>query len=329
MNFSRRHLVCTLALSSLAACSRGAGQATSQSAAKPPAKTRIGIAYALGGKGDQSYNDAASEALPALRGSFQLEEFAPLTLDDYSEALVSLAAHKPAMIYCVGFIYDTFVNAVAPRYLETHFCVLDGQPNAAPNTLGIQFRVDEASALAGIVAADRSTTHKIGFVGGSDVAPIQRFFDGYAAGAKRLDPNTTILKSYIGSGAEAFSNAARGKDIALRLLDAGADVLFHAAGSSGNGVIDAARERGKFAIGVDVDQTSLARGTVLTNVLKRFAVPMQTLASDLKAGHSVPGGTLTYGLKEGGVGITEPQGISVAAKNALAAFRVEHGASAA
>ena len=285
----------------------------------------IGLAYALGGRGDQSYNDAVATALPDLRKQFRLTEYSPATTQDYSRSLATLAEGKPIIIFCVGFIYDTFVNQLAPVYPNTHFCVLDGSPNAGVNTLGIQFRVNEASSLAGVVAGDHSKTGTIGFVGGSDIPPIREFLDGYTMGAKRFRPDIRILSRFAGSGAAAFTDPAKGKDLGLQLISEDADVLFHAAGGTGNGVISAARQRGRMAIGVDVDQSHLAPGTVITSVLKKLDVAVLHVSSSLSRGIKLPSGILSLGLKENGVGLVSPHTISDRARQMIAELESEYG----
>lgn len=316
----RRALLALMTASVLSSCDSGPRKSSG-------GKRTVAIAYALGGKGDQSYNDAAVGALPRLAELFDVREFSPLTLEDYAKALTTVAAARPSIIFCIGFIYDTFVNKLASSYPDMLFCVLDGSPSTASNTLGVQFKVAEASSLAGVVAADVSKTKHIAFVGGSDIPPIREFLQGYEIGAKRLHPSIRIDSSYIGAGAEAFTNASRGKDIALRLIDAGADVLFHAAGSSGNGVIAAARDRRIRAIGVDVDQTHLAPSTVITNVIKRLDTAILRIAEASNRGEAVKPGVIRLGLAEGGVEITNPPPLSDVARNMLATFRSEFGAT--
>jgi basic membrane protein A and related proteins len=285
----------------------------------------IAIAYALGGKGDQSYNDACAGALPFLRNNFDLHEFSPLTLPDYSRALNILTRPRPSIIFCIGYMYDAFVNKLGPNYPDTLFCIIDGSPPAVPNALSIQFRVGEASTLAGVVAADISKTKTVAFVGGSDIPVIREFLEGYEAGARRLDPGIRILASYIGSGPGAFRNSTAGKDIGLRLIDAGADVLFHAAGASGDGVIAAAQQRSVKAIGVDVDQTHLAPETVVTNVVKRIDNAMLIVAEKLLRKEPLHRGVMRLGLKDNGVEITAPPPLSEGARQAITFFRGEFG----
>lgn len=318
--FRRRDFFYLLPALALGGCGSGTENNSAQS------RTTIGIAYALGGRGDRNYNDAAAKALPALQNGFNVLEHAPLAAEDYGRTLATLAAGPSRLIFCIGFIYDTFVNQLAARYPGKTFCVLDGMPTA-PNSFGIQFRVREAAALAGVVAADKSTTKVLGFVGGSDIPPIAPFADGFTQGARRLDQSIRVQRRYIGSGAEAFTNAARGRDNALQLMAQGADVLFHAAGASGAGVISAAAEQHKLAVGVDVDQSGLAPpGTVITSVLKQLDVAIIRVAERLAAGTRMPTGILELGLSDGAVGIVAPTGLSAGAAELLANMRREYGA---
>jgi basic membrane protein A len=296
----------------------GCGSKTEPASKKPV----IAIAYALGGKGDQNYNDAAAKALPQLKQKYEIQEYAPLSPEEYSRALSIVASGDAKLIFCVGFIYDTFVNQMARRYTDKTFCVLDGAPTAA-RAFGVQFRVREAAALAGAVAADRSRSKILGFVGGSDIPPITPFVEGFEYGARRLQPSVKVLKTYIGSGAEAFTNAARGHDRALELIRQGADVLFHAAGSSGAGVIAAAREKHCLAVGVDVNQSSLAPETVITSVLKRLDVAILRVTDLFFRGIKLPHPTLELGLRDQAVDIVPPSGLSPEGEAAIRALREE------
>jgi len=291
------------------------------------ARPTVGIAYALNGKGDQSYNDAAARVLPELGRLFSINEFSPLVPTDYSRAIDILADQRPRFIFCIGYVYDNYVDELAPNYPNTVFCVLDGAPKRAKNAVGIQFRAEEASALAGIVAADSSKTRKLGFVGGTDIPVIRKFFDGFVSGAKRFDREISVESSFIGAGPEAFTNASRGKDVALQLIDDGADVLFHAAGHSGDGVIAAAQERGIWAVGVDVDQTHLAPKTVITNVIKRLDVAILSMARGeirLNSGVRTP---ISLGIRERGVEISPPRHpLSKRASSLLTTLRDEFDA---
>lgn len=313
--FRRRDILAFLPAAALIACQRGP---------QPEEKLKtIGIAYALGGRGDRSYNDALALALPELSRSFDVREYAPVTLEDYANALTTLAAGPAGLIICVGFLYDSYVNQLAPRHGNKRFCVLDGLPTPS-NAFGVQFRVGEASALAGVVAADKSKSKILGFVGGSDIPPIAPFVDGFEAGARRFDPEVRVLRSYIGSGGEAFTNAVKGRDHALRLLRQGADVLFHAAGTSGDGVIAAARDAGKLAIGVDVDQSKLAPpGTVITSVLKKLDIAALRFARAHGEGGSTPSGVVELGYADHAVDIIPPTGISPRAELLIRRLRQE------
>lgn len=286
----------------------------------------IGIAYALGGKGDQSYNDAAANALPELAKSFEVKEFSPLMMENFSDALLRLASMKPKIIFCVGYVYDSYVNGLAKQFPDIVFCVLDGNPIGNDNVLGVQFDVKQSSSLAGVVAADNSKIGKIGFVGGSDILPIRPFLEGFTYGAKRYNPAIEVISSYVGAGAEGFTNATRGKDLALGLIESGVDVLFHAAGASGNGVISAAKEKNIYAIGVDVDQAKLAPNNILTSVLKKIDTVIIDLANDFLIHDKRRSGILPLGLKDKAVDITPPLRITDNGKKLLNEIRVEYGA---
>jgi basic membrane protein A len=161
------------------------------------------------------------------------------------------------------------------------------------------FKAEEPSFLAGFVAAKMSKTGVIGFVGGMSVPIIHSFQYGFKAGAKHANPKITVLEQY----SESFTDAAKGKAIANQMFAKKADVVFHAAGAVGDGVIEAAKEQNKMAVGVDRDQNYLAPKNVITSSMKRVDNAIFNVVKDLKAGKFSGGSTIEYGLKDGGVAL--------------------------
>jgi basic membrane protein A len=199
---------------------------------------------------------------------------------------------------------ENAVEAVAKANPGAHFLLIDSpildeqfRPYALPNVRTVTFREHEGSFLVGAIAALASRTGRVGFVGGIDIPLIRKFEAGYRAGVRAVRPDAEVLASYTGK----FDDSAAGKRVAVDLLGKGADVLFHASGSCGLGVIAAARDAGRYAIGVDSDQSPLAPQTVLTSMIKHVDLAVYQAARDAVQGRFQAGDT-TLGLKEGGVG---------------------------
>jgi basic membrane protein A len=204
-----------------------------------------------------------------------------------------------ALIICTGANQADALMNVSADFPYQHFALIDSAIQDRANVASVVFRDEESSFLAGALAARVTKTDKLGFVGGMDIAAINRFLAGYQAGARYINPDCEIMISYAGS----WSDPDRGKELALAQYDAGADIVFAAAGSSGSGVLDAAEERGFCAIGVDTDQRYLAPDTVLVSVLKRTDVVIFGFIKETVEG-DFTGGVRSVGLKDGGVGIS-------------------------
>ncbi|MBA4071452.1 MAG: BMP family ABC transporter substrate-binding protein [Gemmatimonas sp.] len=274
-------------------------------ARSPTSKEHVALAYALGGKGDRSYNDAASGAVGVLKSrGVVVDEYEPSSMEDYSRGLEALAARRPAVVFCVGFLYEEPVKRTAPKYPGIDFVILDGSFSAAPNVTSVKFLAFEGSRLAGHVAAQATRTRHVAFIGGMDIPVIREFRDGFAAGIRDAASDVNLASYFLGTGGSAFTDPVRGREVALSAIAAGADVLYHAAGTSGNGVIQAARERGVWAIGVDVDQGYLAPSTVLTSMLKRLDVAIVRVTDLRQRVGRLGGKSLSFGLADSAVALT-------------------------
>jgi len=169
-----------------------------------------------------------------------------------------------------------------------------------PNVRSLLFEEHEGAYLVGAIAAMTSKTGKIGFVGGMDTPLIRRFAMGYEAGAKKVNPQMAVLENFVGVTSEAWNNPPRGKELAVAQYDAGADVIFAAAGASGLGVFDAAEEKQKFAIGVDSNQDWTKPGLILTSMLKRVDEAVFATIEEAKLGRFA-GGVQRFGLSNKGI----------------------------
>lgn len=266
---------------------------------------RVGMVFDIGGKGDRSFNDSAYRGLSRARDDFgvRIVEFEPGQDSDREQGLRKLAERGFDLIIGVGFLFTDSIAKVAADYPDVHFAIVDGRVEGRENVASLLFREEEGSFLVGALAALKSETGVIGFVGGMEVALIKRFEAGYRAGALAMRPDLRVLVAYAGVTPSAFADPVKGKELTLSQVGRGADVIFHAAGTTGNGVIEAAREKGVFAIGVDSNQNHMAPGHVLTSMEKRVDLAVYETIRALK-GDEFRGGVHEFGLDSKGVGYT-------------------------
>lgn len=272
----------------------------------------VGIVFDVGGRGDKSFNDGAYlgglRAMKALGARVRYIE--PGEGSDREAGLRLLAAEGLELVVAVGFIFTDDINVLAKEYPNVRFADVDyavatdsaGNPlPMAPNLVALKFREEEGSFLVGALAALVGKSKKVGFVGGMDIALIHKFEAGYHAGVKHVCPDCEVIVNYAGVTPEAFRNPGRGKEMALAMYSQGVNVIFHASGSTGLGVFEAARTTGKFGIGVDADQYSEAPGHVLTSMVKGIDEAVFQVAKTVKDG-TFKGGVQQFGLAENGVG---------------------------
>src|SRR5213083_1750871 len=264
-----RSLACAcaaLALLAAAGCSRPAKQASNADSSFP-----VGLVFDIGGRGDKSFNDAAYKGLERAQNELGIR-FSTLETSEGSDReaqLRQLAEGDAKLVFGVGFLFTDDVRALAKEFPNQKFACVDYTVNPndtlPPNLVALKFREEEGSFLVGALAALLSKTHKIGFVGGMEIPLIRKFQAGYVAGAKAADPNAQVMVKYAGTTGAAFKDPTKGKELALAEYHAGADIIFHASGSTGLGVFEAARDLDKLAIGVDSDQQDEAPGHILTS----------------------------------------------------------------
>ena len=263
--------------------------------APPPA-----LLYDMAGKGDRSFNDSAAAGVKQVKTKWgiTIKEVEP---KDPRSALIfieNLAQKGTPLIVGMGFNYADPMKRVAPRYPQTTFVVIDGL-SQGNNVVSILFREQEGAFLAGFLAATKSSTHKIGFVGGMDIPLIRRFLHGYEQGARHAQPQTVVVSQFVGQTPDSWSNPSKAKEITKGQLGKGVDIVFHAAGGSGVGVIDAAAEAKRFAIGCDSDQNDLRPGVVLGSLLKKIDGVVIDLIEELKSKGSIKPGVRSLGLSSG------------------------------
>lgn len=264
-------------------------------------ETKPAIIYDLAPKFDRSFNEGVYNG--AVR--FQKEtgvSFRDLEIQNEAQreqGLTKFATEGYNPILVPGFLWQTAVNQVAPNFPDTHFVILDAVVDQ-PNVASIVFREEQGSFLVGMLAALASKTNTVGFVGGMDVPLIRRFGCGYAQGAVYANPDVTVLQNMTGTTAAAWSDPVRGGELAKGQINQGADVVFAAAGATGVGVLTAAVDAGKLAIGVDSNQNGLFPGKILTSMLKRVDNATYQSFVDAVDGKWTPG-VVSLGLEQGGV----------------------------
>ncbi|MCH3963612.1 MAG: BMP family ABC transporter substrate-binding protein [Clostridium sp.] len=272
------------------------------------APLNIGIITDVGGINDKSFNQSAWEGLKKAQKDFgsKVSYIETKNSNDYAKNFESASNEKKDLIWGIGFMMADVIKAEAQEHPKQKYAIIDNTyGNDTPsNLVGVVFKENESSFLVGYIAGKMTKTNTVGFIGGVDSALIQKFQYGYMAGVRYANPKCKVVSEYAGS----FSDPAKGKEIASRMYDGGADIIFHASGATGNGLIECAKEKGKYCIGVDSDQSVLAPDNVITSAMKKVDVAVYDVAKDLKNGKWNGGATLQYGLSEGGVDIAPTTG---------------------
>ena len=269
------------------------------------APLKIGVVFDSGGLGDRSFNDSAYAGVLKAEKELGVSEsdvkkVTSQTARDYESNLDQLAQAGCDVVFAVGVGQDQALKVVAPKYPNVKFGLIDSAIDA-PNVRSITFTEEQGSFLAGYAAALASKTGKVGFVGGKKIPLIEKFQAGFEAGAKAANPAIVVLPAKY---TDNWDDTAIGKAMAGSLFADGADVVYHAAGRCGLGVIDAARDAKELAIGVDSDQDDVAKGSVLTSMVKHVDLAVFDLIKDVQDG-KFTAGTKVYDLKSGGVGLTD------------------------
>lgn len=267
----------------------------------------MGLVFDIGGRGDKSFNDAAYKGLERAKRELGVD-FQTLETGEGSDreaAMRQLAAGGSQLVFGVGFLFSDDIRNLAGEFPNVKFAcvdytVKDGE-TLPPNLVALKFNEEEGSYLVGALAALVSKTGKLGFVGGMQIPLIKKFEAGYHAGIRAVRPATQVLIKYAGTTGNAFKDPTKGKELALAEYNQGADIIFHASGSTGLGVFEAAREKKKLAIGVDSDQYDEAPGVILTSMIKRVDTAVFDTIRDLQGG-KWQGGVHEFGLGENGVG---------------------------
>jgi basic membrane protein A len=260
------------------------------------AQAQPAVIYDMGGKFDKSFNQAAFDGAERWKKETgkTYREFEVTNAGQREQAKRRMAEGGANPIVAIGFSQGSTLEKVAKDFPKTSFAIIDSVVNL-PNVESIVFKEHEGSFLVGMMAALASKTGKVGFVGGMDIPLIRKFQCGYEQGAKFANPKAEVVANMTGTTPAAWNDPARGAELAKAQFAAGADVIFAAAGGTGIGVYQAAKDGGKLAIGVDSNQNHLQPGTMLTSMVKRVDVAVYNAFKGVKPG------VVALGLKEGGV----------------------------
>jgi basic membrane protein A len=316
----------------LGACGSDSDDSESSSGGSEEATSdvQVGMAYDVGGRGDQSFNDSAAKGLDQAVEEFGMSAEESEASDGEAESareerLRTFADAGYDPIIAVGFAYGPSVAKVAGEYPDVHFAIIDdesaqaactpsGDLEECDNVASLVFAEEQGSFLVGAAAALKTETDQVGFIGGVETPLIQKFQAGYEAGVKEVNPDVQVDVTYLSQPPDfsGFADPAKGKTAAQGMFDNGADIVYHAAGGSGGGLFEAASESGNLAIGVDSDQYETAdpsvQDVIMTSMLKNVDVAVYEYLSQVNDGE-FPSGVTRYDLSSDGVGYSTSGGM--------------------
>ncbi|MGW1804993.1 BMP family lipoprotein [Streptomyces sp. NPDC002078] len=314
-----------IATAALAVTATACGSTSSDNNASPSSSggakggIKIGLAYDVGGRGDRSFNDSAARGADKAAKEFggSIKELTAKTSDteaDREQRLSDLAQAGYNPIVAVGFSYAPAVTKISKQYPKTSFGIVDSVVNAS-NVDSITFTEEQGSYLAGVAAALKTKKDHVGFIGGVDVPLIKKFEAGYVQGVKDTNPKIKVDTQYLSHGSDfsGFASPDKGKEAAQGMLDNGADVIYSAAGSSGNGAIEAVSgTKGAWAIGVDSDQYNIPglakyKNSILTSMVKNVDVGVYDFIKSVHDGKPLAG-LNAYSLAKNGVSLATSGG---------------------
>ncbi len=282
-------------------------QAQQPTGEKP--KVKIGMVTDVGGVNDNSFNQSAWEGLQKLNKDTGIEvQYLQSQSDaEYVPNLNQFVKDKWDLTWGIGFLMGDHVKKVASENKDAKLAIIDAEVEGVPNVESVLFKEQEGSFLVGVVAASMTKTKKVGFVGGMDIPVIKRFEAGFTAGVKAVDPSVQVIPVYTG----AFDKPDLGKSAASQLYGQGADIVFHAAGATGDGVFNEAKDRKSkgenvWVIGVDKDQSlTFGKEITLTSMMKRVDEAVYRVSKDFINGKFEGGKMVKLGLAENAVGLPE------------------------
>ncbi len=284
--------------------------------AEKKGKIKVGIVFDIGGKNDRSFNAAAWEGVQRAEKDLDIElrDVEPGNPTSIEPAMRAFAERDFDLIIGIGFAQGPIMQKVATDFPNIKFAIVDGVIFEADgktpksNVASLVFREHEGSYLVGMIAASKSKSGVLGFIGGMDIPLIHKFETGFEEGARSVNPNIKVVDNYVGVTDSAWNNPGKGKELTLSQMDKGADVIFTAAGNSGLGAFDAVEQAGKdengqakkFVIGVDSNQNGVKPGFVLTSMVKRVDNAVYDVVKEVLGG-KFNGGFHVFGLDKNGV----------------------------
>lgn len=259
------------------------------------------VVFDMGGKFDKSFNQGVVDGVERFRieTGTKYREFEVTNETQREQAIRKMAQRGADPILGVGFAQAPAIEAVAKEFPKTRFTLIDGVVDL-PNVQSVVFKEQEGSFLVGMLAVMASKTGKVGFIGGMDIPLIRRFACGYVEGAKYASPDAEVIQNMTGTTPAAWNDPGRGAELTKGQFDRGVDVVYAAAGATGTGVYQAAKDAGKLAIGVDSNQNYVQPGTMLTSMVKRVDVAAYNAFKSAMDGTWAPG-IRVLGLAENGV----------------------------
>ena len=294
---------------SLTACGTKKTNDNNSSTENNASNYSVSMVTNVGGINDQSFCESAWVGLNNLSEQYgvKISYLESKQESDFTTNLDKMIDNDNDLIWAVGFAMSAAAKNAALMNPDQQFGIIDESygDDTPDNMVGVMFRAQESSFLVGYAAGLTTKTDKVGFVGGIGSAILDQFEYGYRAGvahaAKELGKEITVVVQY----AESFTDAARSKAIATKMFSDGCDIVFHAAGGAGNGVIEAAKDTGNWAIGADQDQYNYAPEAILTSAIKRVDRAIEIVSTEYMNGNTIGGTTVEYGLSDGAVGLPE------------------------
>ncbi|BES64026.1 BMP family ABC transporter substrate-binding protein [Gottschalkiaceae bacterium SANA] len=297
-------VVVLMSVSFFAGCTQNNSAAETESPAveENDNLVKVVLLTSSGGLGDRSFNDAAYKGLKRAEEELgaEIKVIEPQSSADYLQSLKTAASLGYDLVMTVGNDWADALETVMPNYPDIKFGGVNLKTEA-DNLAVAKFSDHEGSYLAGALAAQMTESGTIGVIGGMDIPAIKRFVIGFEEGAKYANPDVVIIPTYVGS----FADPNKGKEFALQLINEGADVIYHVAGKTGEGLFAAVKENEEvYAIGVDQDQDYIVEGKILTSMIKRVDVAVFDFAKQVKEGN-YSSGIHVYGVAENGVSLSE------------------------
>ncbi|MGL4865347.1 MAG: BMP family lipoprotein [Cetobacterium sp.] len=269
------------------------------------APLKVGLILAMGGLGDKSFNDSAYAGLLKAQKDFDIEVkyVEPNSWMEDAYFLEEYSQNGFDLIIATSYTAQDAMEDISTKFPNTKYAIVDTRAKEGANIASLVFDESEGSFLVGAIAAKMSKTGKIGFIGALDIPLINRFKSGYEQGAKYVNPDIEVITTYVGGDAP-FSDPLKGKEHAYSLANQGIDVIYHASGNTGIGILEGVKEKGIYGIGVDCDQDDIVKGQILTSMLKNVNNAIYKVIEDTVNGE-FKGQVYNFGLKENGIGTTD------------------------